>query len=90
MHIMDHNGNISPSAFIPFCMFGGNASAMGVKIGQFKSPVCNSFRPKIFNDQLCYEVDVTRFTGKTDFERKRQLAEGLIMILDNNEDLQVV
>ena len=45
------------TAMIPFCEFGGNMSVMGVKIDQFDVPVCNSFRPKIVQDQLCYTVD---------------------------------
>ena len=57
MHIQDKDGNLSPTALIPFCDFGGNMSVMGVKIDQFDVPVCNSFRPKIVQDQLCYTVD---------------------------------
>ena len=45
------------TAMIPFCEFGGNMSVMGVKIDQIDVPVCNSFRPKIKGDQLCYTVD---------------------------------
>ena len=57
VHIQDKDGNLSPTALIPFCDFGGNMSVMGVKIDQFDVPVCNSFRPKIVQDQLCYTVD---------------------------------
>ena len=31
---------------------------MGKKIDKFSLPVCNSFKAKILNDQLCYELDV--------------------------------
>ena len=57
MHIIDEDGELSPTALIPFCEFGGNMSVMGVKIDQIDVPVCNSFRPKIKGDQLCYTVD---------------------------------
>ena len=57
VHIEDKDGNLSPTALIPFCEFGGNMSVMGVKIDLFDVPVCNSFRPKIVQDQLCYTVD---------------------------------
>ena len=30
VHIIDMEGNLSPSAFIPFCEFGGNMSIMGI------------------------------------------------------------
>ena len=64
VHFVTNGGELSPSAFIPFCEFGGNMSAMGVKIDQFDVPVCNSFQAKVLNDQLCYEVDLNRFTNK--------------------------
>ena len=53
MHIIDEDGELSPTALIPFCEFGGNMSVMGVKIDRLQYPVCNSFRPKIKKDQLC-------------------------------------
>ena len=55
---------MSPSAFIPFCEFGGNMSSMGVTIDQFDVPVCNSFQAKVLNDQLCYEVDINKIFSK--------------------------
>ena len=57
VHIQEKDGQISPTALIPFCEFGGNMSVMGVKIDQIDVPVCTSFRPKIIMDQLCYTVD---------------------------------
>ena len=78
---------MSPSAFIPFCEFGGNMSVMGVKIDQFDIPVCNSFQAKIMNDQLCYEVDLNRFSKKSKI--KTELKLGLILLMDYNEDRQV-
>ena len=54
MHIQEESGDLSSTALIPFCEFGGNISVMGVKIEQFDMSVCNSFRPKIIRDQLCY------------------------------------
>ena len=58
VHIVTKNNVLSPSALIPFCDFGGNMSAMGVNIDQFDGPVCNSFQPRILNDQHCYEVNL--------------------------------
>ena len=68
MHIIDEDGELSPTALIPFCEFGGNMSVMGVKIDQFDVPVCNSFRPKIIKDQLCYTVDPNEYKHKIDLE----------------------
>merc|ERR1719150_1914543 len=73
VHILTKDHLISPSAFIPFCDFGGNMSAMGVKIDQFDHPVCNSFQAKIMNDQLCYEVDLDKYSDKNNVENELKL-----------------
>ena len=36
VHFVTDDGKLSPSAFIPFCEFGGDDSIMGRKIGAFK------------------------------------------------------
>ena len=78
---------MSPSAFIPFCEFGGNMSAMSINKEPFKVPICNSFRDKILNDQLCYEVDLNSFSNKNNIEK--ELKSGFIFMMDYNEDRQV-
>ena len=35
VHIIDEDEELSPTALIPFCTFGGNMSVMGAKIDQF-------------------------------------------------------
>ena len=87
VHIVDKNKKLLPSAFIPFCEFGGNISAMGEKIDQFDVPVCNSFEAKIIDDQLCYEVDLNRFSNMNNIEK--ELNAGFAFIMDYNEDRQV-
>ena len=84
---MTKEGELSPSAFIPFCEFGGNMSAMGVKIDQFDVPVCNIFQAKIMNDQLCYEVDLKKFSDENNTRKEFKL--GFSFLLDYNEDRQV-
>ena len=84
MHLIDEEGNLSPTALIPFCDFGGNMSAMGVKIDQFDYPVCSCFEAKIVHDQLCYELDPNKFIDKTEDSRKLDL----LLIIDYNEDRQ--
>ena len=86
-HFMTHDNQLSPSAFIPFCDFGGNMATMGVKIDQFDVPVCNSFQAKILNDQLCYEVDLNLLSQK--YNIKRELKLGFNFLMDYNEDRQV-
>ena len=73
------------TALIPFCEFGGNMSVVGVKIDLFDVPVCNSFRPKIVKDQLCYTVDPNNFKDKIDFKEDLSLS----LFIHYNEDRQV-
>ena len=63
-------------------------SAMGIQIDKFDVPVCNSFQAKIFKDQLCYEVDLKRFSREDNI--KRELKLGLNLLLDYNEDRQII
>ena len=86
VHIKKGNGELSPSAFIPFCEFGGDMSSMGENIDQFDVPVCNSFQAKVLNDQLCYEVDLNSFSNKSNIEN--ELKSGFAFIMDYNEDRQ--
>ena len=59
-------------------------SIMGVKINQFEYPVCNSFRPKIVRDQLCYTVDPNEYKDRIDFKGELSLA----LFIHYNEDRQ--
>ena len=87
VHILDQYGNLSPSSFIPFCSFGGKKGIMGKRIDGFSTPVCNSFVPKLFNGQLCYEVDLENF--KTNLTNIRKgLKSGLVLVLDINKERQ--
>ena len=61
VHIVTEEGTVSPSAFIPFCELAGDMSVVGTKLDKFDVPVCNSFKAKILNDQLCYEIDVNEY-----------------------------
>ena len=60
VHILDDSGNLSPSAFIPFCSFEGNSDLLGREHDHFSLPVCSSFKKRIFDGQLCYQIDVNR------------------------------
>ena len=88
VHMYNEDGKLSPSAFIPFCAFGINMSAIGVKMEDFELPICNSFRPSVRSDQLCYEIDLEKYKSKINVER--DLKSGLALFLDYNEDREVV
>ena len=85
VHIHGLDGQLSPTALIPFCTFGGNMSIMGIKINQFSVPVCNSFRPKIMRDQLCYTVDPNEY--RKYLNAKDELS--LSLYVNYNEDRQI-
>ena len=63
VHFLNNRKDLSSTALIPFCLIGGNGSAMGVKIDHLEYPVCNSFKAKIVRDQLCYTVDPSLYTS---------------------------
>ena len=88
VHFVKEGKKLSPSTFIPFCDFGGNMSSMGVKIDLFEVPVCNSFQDKVLNDQLCYEVDLNKYSDE--YNIHKQLKLGFAFLMDYNEDRQVV
>ena len=87
VHIFDEEDEISPSAFIPFCQFGKNISALGREAVFWKFPVCNSFKAKIFYDQLCYEVDVNDILERESFTY-HELKLGLSLLVDTNFNRQ--
>ena len=61
-------------------------TALGVKIKQFDMPVCNSFKPKLLEHQLCYEIDINEIFQ---LPTSNDLKNGLIFVLDYNEDRQI-
>ena len=65
-------------------------SAVGTRIENFPLPVCNSFYIKILNDQVCYEVDIEKFSDKEDpLKSDKQLKLGFAFVIDYNEDRQI-
>ena len=85
VHITDEEGNLSPTALIPFCSFSNNMSIMGVKNNNFSLPVCNSFKAKIIRDQLCYQVDPNKYKDKIDLKGELSLS----IFIDYNEDREL-
>ena len=57
-------------------------SSVGLKIDQFDVPVWNSFQAKIPNDQLCYEVDLKKFSDPNNIHEELKL--GFNFLLDYN------
>ena len=58
---------------------------LGIKVDNFSVPVCNSFKAKILNDQLCYEIDLDQYRSNISGEKLKQ---GISFLIDKNEDRQ--
>ena len=86
VHIVDDEGRFSPSALIPFCDLGGNMSVVGRDIQGFSQPVCTAFKRIVFNDQLCYQVNVTQYQDRV--EKDQVYEKGISFVVDTNEDRQ--
>ena len=87
VHILNNNGDFSPSSFIPFCSWGDEF--IGAKVHKFDIPVCNIFKPKVYYDQLCYETDLQELKSNNSKLVMEQLEEGLTLVLDYNEERQI-
>ena len=86
------NTTLSPSSFIPFCSFGSDIELLGEKLSNFQFPVCNLFREKIVDGQVCYETDLNQLkkgviSKKVHWEDT--LHKGLSLIIDTNEEYDV-
>ena len=84
VHILNSEGEFSPSSFIPFCFFGNKN--LGQYIDAFEVPVCNVFQTEIWNDKLCFEMDLNLLKDENDIES--QLINGITLVLDFNEERQ--
>ena len=58
-HIVDPEGNLSSSAFIPFCAFAGDMSVVGRPVEGFSLPVCTIFQPRDVEGQLCFSTNLS-------------------------------
>ena len=81
VHLKNKDGNINPSALIPFCGFGGDIAIMGETMDKVDYPICNKFRPRVLQGQLCYSVDVNEIKDQIETEK---LHNGLVLLIDYN------
>ena len=83
VHIVNEDETVSPSSFIPFCWFG-NGRKLSQNNELFNVPFCYSFKPKLRNDQVCYEMDPNEFLERGQKANKKVL----YFIIDDNKDRQ--
>ena len=86
VHILNNEGDFSPSSFIPFCSFG--KEFLGTKIEYFDIPVCNIFKPTNYLNQFCYETSLQDLKDSRKNKIGKQLEMGLTLVLDYNEERQ--
>ena len=78
----DKEGNLPPSALVPFCSYQGDNSLIGQEISQLDNlTVCDKFQPTILEGQLCYSLDIAQLGGK---QAKSGKSNGLFLLLDPN------
>ena len=88
VHILDNLGNLSPSAFIPFCQFGHDEiSSMGNMVKEFSLPVCKIFKKTILVDQMCYKADINEYLS---YPSSKDFKTGFTFLVDNNYDRQII
>ena len=77
----DDEGNMPPSALIPFCSYQENSSLLGQERPELdNTTVCNKFKPTIFDGQLCYSLDITKLGEETKTGKKN----GIFFMVDPN------
>ena len=83
-HIVREDGDLSLSAFIPFCQFGDDMSVMGTQIPEFSQPVCSGFEKTVVEGEVCYQVDVNKYRDGLDWRESMQF--GLGFLIDTNQE----
>ena len=78
---------LSPSAFIPFCSFGGSMSVVGKSHHMFNTHVCDKFKPTFLDGKLCYQINVHGLEDKVNKEEMAQ--KGIEFLLDYNFDRMI-
>ena len=84
VHILDDDENLSPSAFIPFCSFQDIPDPLSKEYGNFSNPVCSSFKKRILDGQLCYQIDVNIKINETTMTGPQK--GGLSFLVDVNAE----
>ena len=85
VHILNDEGNMNPSALIPFCRIGN--IILGKKIDKFLTPVCTGFKPKVLADTLCYSLDLNDIGNNITIGNGKEYA--LTLLIDLNEEKSI-
>ena len=78
----DNDGNLPPSALVPFCFYQGDSIPPGYgNQGLQNLTICDKFEPTFLEGQICYTLDTAAYEGKP---TKTGKDSGLLLLLDPN------
>ena len=82
----DKEGNLPPSALVPFCFYQGERSFLGNELPVLNNmTVCDKFHLTILEGQLCHTLDLKKHIGR-EHPTKSGKSNGLFLLLDPNPD----
>ena len=76
----DKEGNLPPSALVPFCSYQGESMILGRELPEMDYlTVCDKFQPVILEGKLCHSLDIAKLTKSP---TKSGKSNGLLLWLD--------
>ena len=80
--IPDSEGNLPPSALVPFCSYQEDYSFLGQANPELGNmTVCDKFKPTYLEGQPCYSLDAAKYSKK---DTKAGKNKGLFLLVDSN------
>ena len=84
-HLMSKQGQLLPSALIPYCSFSTKMLDLGERVENFTYPLCTAFTPTLHNGQVCYELDTDKIKNAITPANNG----GLVLLLDMGKERSV-
>ena len=79
----DQEGNVPPSALVPFCFYQGESGLLGRKLPELNNmTVCDKFQPTLLEGQLCYSLNMAKLRENPELLAKSGKQNGLLLLLD--------
>ena len=76
-------GNLPPSALVPFCFYQGENTLLGRKLPEMSNiTVCDRFQPIILEGQFCYSLSIAKLKDNPRKQTKSEKGNGLLLLLD--------
>ena len=78
----DKEGNLPPSALVPFCSYQRNSNLLGQQRPELDNlTICDKFEPTILEGRLCYSLNIAKLVKNP---TKSGKANGLFLLVDPN------